>query len=114
MKDIEFFINSFTLVSSVIFTVESMPQLVKIYRRKDAKSFSYISAFLGLIGLIGYTFFSLYFNYIEIYPFVLIQIVLKITLIILKIYYDYYYTPDFEIYEPRLELPSISEINIVK
>lgn len=114
MKDIEIFINSFTLISSVIFTVESMPQLIKIYRKKDAKSISYISAFLGLLGLIGYAFFSLYFNYIEIYPFILIQIVLKITLIILKFYYDYYYVDEFKIYEPRLQLPSISEINVMK
>lgn len=112
MKDIELFINSFTIVSSVIFTVESMPQLVKIYRKKDAKSISYISAFLGLIGLIGYALFSLYFNYIEIYPFVLTQIVLKIILIVLKVYYDYYYIPDFQMYEPRL--PSISELNEMK
>lgn len=114
MSSFEIFVNSFTLISSVIFTVESMPQLIKIYKKKDAKSISYISQILGLIGLIGYAFFSLYFNYIEIYPFILIQIFLKLTLISLKYYYDYHYVSEFKVYEPTIQLPSITEITILK
>ena len=109
MTNFEIFINSFTLISSLIFTVESFPQLIKIYKKKDAKSISYISCFLVLIGLIGYAFFSLYFNYIEIYPFILIQIFLKLILISLKYYYDYYYISNFKIYEPKIQLSSVSK-----
>lgn len=109
MSKLTVFIDSFTLISSIIFTIESMPQIIKIYRKKDAKSISYISILLGFIGLVGYALFSLYYNYIEIYPFILIQIFLKLILLSLKIHYDYY-SFQFKEYEPNLQLPSISEI----
>lgn len=81
-------INSFTIISSIIFTLESFPQIIVLYKKKDGQTLSYISLFLILFGLIGYLSFSIYYNYIEIYPFIIVQIILKIFLISLKIYYD--------------------------
>lgn len=95
-------IDSLTILSSIIFTIEGIPQIIKLYKKKESKSISYISIILGLFGLIGYASFSLYYNFIEIYPFIIIQIVLKIILISEKIYYDFYYVKEFSLYESEI------------
>lgn len=89
-------IDSLTMISSLIFTIESVPQIIKIYKKKDAKSIAYGSIFLEMMGLFGYLIFSIYYNFIEIYPFVSAQLLIKVLLIGFKIYYDNYITSEIE------------------
>lgn len=111
---IENIINSFTILSSIIFTIQTFPQLIKIYKKKDAKSISYISQLLVLLGQAGYLSFSLYYNYIEIYPFVMIQMFFQFILLSMKYYYDYKYVEIFKLYEPKYPLPRINEDEILR
>jgi len=79
------------LVSSVLLSMQLIPQVYKIYKNKSAKDISYISIIITLIGLSGIITYGIHMNFIELWVPPIVQVCLTSQTLLMKIYYDNFY-----------------------
>ncbi len=90
------FFQFIMLVSSLILSIQLIPQNYKIYKNKRAKDISYITVCITLSGISGIMAYGIHHRLVEIWLPPIIQIILTIHMFLMKIYYDNYYKPDLK------------------
>ena len=91
------FFQFIMLISSLVLSIQLVPQNYKIYKSKSAKDISYITIGITLSGISGIMTYGIHEELIEIWVPPIIQIILTLHMFFMKIYYDNYYE------EPELE-----------
>lgn len=84
-------------ISSIVLSVQFVPQNYKIYRNKSAKDISYITLTITLSGISGVIAYGVHMDLKEIWVPPIIQIVLSCQTLLMKIYYDKFYISEIEI-----------------
>lgn len=83
--------------SSIILSVQLLPQNYKIYKKKSAKDISYITIFINLLGVTGIISYGIHMKLIEIWVPPIVQIIFTSHSLLMKIYYDNFYIPEKKI-----------------
>ncbi len=84
------------LISSLIISIQLIPQNYKIYKNKRAKDISYITIGITLSGISGIMTYGIHEELVEIWVPPIIQIMLTLHMFFMKIYYDSYYKPNLK------------------
>ena len=86
--------NSFQfimLISSLVLSIQLVPQNYKIYKSKSAKDISYITICITLSGISGIMTYGIHEELIEIWAPPIVQIILTLHMFFMKVYYDNFY-----------------------
>jgi len=83
--------------SSVLLSIQRIPQNYKIYKSKSANDISYLSLIITLSGITGIITYGVHMGLVEMWAPPIIQVVLTSQTICMKIFYDNYYK------QPKLE-----------
>jgi len=78
-------------ISSVVLSVQLVPQNYKIYKSKSAKDISYVTIMITLSGISGIISYGVHMDLMEIWVPPIIQIGLSVHTLLMKIYYDNFY-----------------------
>jgi uncharacterized protein with PQ loop repeat len=76
------------LFSCFLLSLQLIPQVYKIYKRKTGKDISNITMMISIIGLIGILIYGLHMNLIELWLPPIVQLVITIITFLMKLYYD--------------------------
>ena len=79
------------LVSSLVLSIQLIPQNYKIYKSKSAKDISYITIGITLSGISGIMTYGIHEELIEIWAPPIVQIILTFHMFFMKVYFDNYY-----------------------
>lgn len=77
--------------SSVLLSIQHIPQNYKIYKNKRAKDISYISLMITLSGISGIITYGVHMDLVEMWAPPILQVALTSQSLLMKIYYDNFY-----------------------
>ena len=76
------------LASSMILSVQLIPQNYKIYKSKSAKDISHLTVGITLSGISGIITYGVHMGLVELWAPAIVQIVLSGQTLLMKLYYD--------------------------
>lgn len=75
-------------MSSIMYVLAAVPQIIKIIKTKNTKDLSLITMFINLAAAIMYEIYTFYFKLYELFFPALVSICFTITQIVFKYRYD--------------------------
>ena len=104
--DMDFF-QILMFASSILLSIQRIPQNYKIYKSKSARDISYISILITLIGIFGIIIYGIHMDLIEMWAPPILQVIQTFQTFFMKIHYDNCYVLE----EPENDLYIREEID---
>ena len=101
------FFQILMFASSILLSIQRIPQNYKIYKSKSARDISYISILITLIGIFGIIIYGIHMDLIEMWAPPILQVIQTFQTFFMKIHYDNCYVLE----EPENDLYIREEID---